>query len=148
MIDSRDIEELEPDTRRLCKLLIKRCEERGIRLLVTSTYRSWACQDALYAKGRTAPGAKVTNARGGQSWHNFRRAFDVVPLDSDGRCVWNDSNLWLRIGRLGQALKLEWGGDFKTLKDKPHFQFTEGMTLADARERIGKDCPKTGTAIA
>ena len=49
---------------------------------VTSAYRSSAEQDKLYAQGRTTPGPRVTNARGGQSAHNFGLAIDVV-LDAD-----------------------------------------------------------------
>nr|WP_295770097.1 M15 family metallopeptidase [Rhodoferax sp.] len=39
--------------------------------------RSCAEQDALYAQGRTAPGNKVTNAKSGDSNHNFGIAFDI-----------------------------------------------------------------------
>ena len=39
-------------------------------------HRTWEEQDALYAKGRTAPGSIVTRAKGGFSNHNFGIAMD------------------------------------------------------------------------
>lgn len=79
------------------------------------------------------PGKKVTNAKGGQSFHNFRVAFDVVPL-VNGKAVWSDSGLWQHIGKLGKDLGLEWAGDWRTFKEMPHFQFTQGLTLKDFQQ--------------
>ena len=44
------------------------------------TLRTFAEQDALYAQGRTKGGLKVTNAKGGQSYHNYGLAIDIVLL--------------------------------------------------------------------
>lgn len=137
-MDSRDIEELEPETRKLCRELIRKSEESGIPIIITSTFRDWDTQDRLFSKGRTTPGRKVTNARGGYSWHNFRRAFDFVPLDAHGGADWNDLDKFDKVGAIGKSLGLEWGGDFKTFPDRPHFQFTHGMSLAQARDLYGK----------
>jgi peptidoglycan L-alanyl-D-glutamate endopeptidase CwlK len=90
-------------------------------------------QARLYAQGRTAPGAIVTKAQPGSSWHNFGLAFDVAPL-VNGRPAWpNDEALWDLIGRYGKAAGLDWGGDFLTIKDRPHFEYHPGLTLAQAR---------------
>jgi peptidoglycan L-alanyl-D-glutamate endopeptidase CwlK len=35
-------------------------------------FRGFDEQNRLYAKGRTAPGKRVTGARGGESWHNYK----------------------------------------------------------------------------
>lgn len=126
--------------------LIHECKALGIDLLVTSTYRDLEAQAALYAQGRSAPGRIVTNARAGQSFHNFRVAFDVVPLRG-GKPVWgttgngidndptdddkDDLELWQRIGAFGEALGLEWAGRWTHFREYPHFQFTGGLTLAD-----------------
>src|SRR5262245_49894508 len=71
------------------RTLMALCAQAGIAILVTQGLRTWKEQDALYAKGRTAPpiGKKyiVTNAKGGSSWHNFGLAFDIVVLDSVGK---------------------------------------------------------------
>jgi peptidoglycan L-alanyl-D-glutamate endopeptidase CwlK len=111
----------------------------GLGLLVTQGLRTWAEQDALYAKGRTAPpiGKQfvVTNARGGRSWHNFGLAFDIVVLDSVGKSDWDVSHPgWSMAAELGKSVGLEWGGDWKGFKDMPHFQYTGGLTLAECRE--------------
>ena len=128
---------LNPKVKDLCKEHIKRFkEETGFTLLITSTYRSFEEQDQLYALGRTKKGTKVTNAKGGQSFHNFRVAYDVVPL-VDGKAAWNRHDLFDKAGKIGESLGLEWGGRFKKLVDKPHFQYTQGMSLADFRAGKG-----------
>lgn len=130
MINSRKISDLNPFVADLCNKHVKACKADGIELLVTSTYRDKASQAALYAIGRTAPGKIVTRANAGQSFHNYRVAYDVVPL-VNGKAVWNDGVLWGKIGAIGKTFGLEWGGDFKAIKDYPHFQYTGGLTLAD-----------------
>ncbi|PHM18038.1 MAG: peptidase M15 [Sulfuricurvum sp. PD_MW2] len=137
MITSRKLEDLHPTVREKALKMEKRCEaELGIDLVFTATYRDDESQDALYAIGRTVKGAKVTNAKAGYSYHNFRLAFDVVAV-RHGKPVWNtsgeDGKLWQDIGRIGKECGLEWGGDFKTLKDLPHFQDSKGLTLAQLR---------------
>lgn len=129
MINSRKIEDLHPHVASLCRKFIEQCKEAGVEVLVTSTYRDHESQNALYAQGRTAPGKIVTKAKGGQSFHNHKVAFDVVPL-VNGKAIWNDEGLWRKIGQIGQEVGLEWGGNWK-FQDKPHFQYTGGLTLAD-----------------
>ena len=134
MLNSRDINDLHPYVAKLAVELKGACALAGIEIIFTQTLRDSAYQDRLYAQGRTEPGKIVTNARGGQSMHNFGLAFDVVPLDSNHQPIWDDkSPLWAKIGQLGKDLGLEWGGDWTSLKDKPHFQYTEGLTLAQLR---------------
>ena len=128
MINSRKIEDLRPDVQVMCRALIAACAAEGIDLLVTSTYRDHESQNVLYAQGRTAPGKIVTNARGGQSFHNFRVAFDVVPVVG-GKAVWNDNKVWKRIGELGEGVGLAWAGRWVSFKEMAHFQ-APGVTLA------------------
>jgi peptidoglycan L-alanyl-D-glutamate endopeptidase CwlK len=136
MINSRKIDDLHPILTKLCLDHIHACKKEGIELLITSTYRDHESQNALYAQGRTKPGNKVTNAKGGESWHNFRVAYDVVPL-RNGKPVWGtkgeDLKIWQRVGEIGKSLGLEWAGDWKTFKEFPHFQYTKGYTLAQFR---------------
>ncbi len=113
------------------------CKTRGLSFVVTAGLRSNAEQDALYAKGRTTEGKVVTKARGGESWHNYGLAFDFVSVDgsqlSHERFIWNDdAPEWQQIGELGESLGLEWGGRWG-FKDKPHFQLTAGIPLAQAK---------------
>lgn len=145
VINSRKVEDLHPIVRAKAIQLEKRVEaELGIDLVITSTYRDDESQNALYAIGRTVKGSgvtakkpmgnKVTNAKAGQSYHNYRVAFDVVPV-RHGKPVWGtngeDGKLWQRIGAIGKEIGLEWAGDWKTFKEFPHFQYTGGLTLAN-----------------
>jgi peptidoglycan L-alanyl-D-glutamate endopeptidase CwlK len=117
----------------MAQQMLYACERAGIDLIVTSTYRDHESQDALYAQGRTMPGKIVTKARAGQSWHNHRLAFDVVPL-RNGKPVWStsgaDGELWAKVGEIGKKCGLEWAGDWSRFREYPHFQFTGGKTLA------------------
>lgn len=132
MIASRAISDLVPRVQTKAIKLIATCRKDGIELIVTSTYRDAESQNALYAQGRTTPGKIVTNVAGGDSMHQYRVAFDVVPI-TNGKCCWNDTALWARIGKLGQQCGLEWGGAWKSFVDKPHFQDTGGLTLAQLK---------------
>ncbi len=134
MINSRSIDDLHPKVQVLCTQFIEKCKSVGISVIIDSTYRDFESQNALYAQGRTTPGKIVTNAKAGESYHNFRVAFDFCPLLADGRPDWNDTLLFIKCGNIGKSLSLEWGGDFKSIKDMPHFQYTEGLTLEDFRK--------------
>lgn len=141
MINSRSVDDLNPKTRQMALNMLLACQNQGITLLITSTFRDAAAQDALYAQGRTKPGKVVTKAKAGFSWHNFRCAFDICPKDKFGKLIWEDRALYAKIGQIGKSCGLEWGGDWVSFKDYPHFQFTAGLTLADLRVKYGKEAP-------
>lgn len=130
MINSRKIEDLHPIVQKKCLDFIHIAKQQGIDILITSTYRDHASQDALFAQGRTTAGKRVTNARGGQSFHNYRVAFDFVPL-VNGKPNWNDLKLFERCGLLGESVGLEWAGRWVKFKEMAHFQYTNGLTLKD-----------------
>lgn len=147
MLNSRKIEDLHPKVQPLARELERRVKaELGVDLILTSTYRDDPSQDSLYAIGRTVKGSGitakkpmgnvVTNAKAGYSWHNYRLAFDVVPV-RHGKPVWGtsgeDGKLWNRIGEIGEEIGLEWAGRWKTFKETAHFQYTQGLTLAQLR---------------
>lgn len=130
MINSRSLDDLIPPARARVQAFLDAAKAANIDLLVTSTYRDNASQDALYAQGRTTPGKIVTNAKAGQSWHNYRCAVDVVPIVT-GKPRWDvKDEVWQQVGSLGKAAGLEWAGDWKKFKEYPHFQYTGGLTLA------------------
>lgn len=124
---------LHPKIRDKAREFLVKAEKAGYKLRITSGLRTYAEQNALYAKGRTAAGSIVTNAKGGQSNHNFGTAFDVVPI-VNGKADWNSKD-WNKIGELGKSIGFAWGGDFKNLVDKPHFEMQFGLTLAQLRKK-------------
>lgn len=94
---------------------------QNVDIEVVQGLRTYAEQDALFAQGRTKPGKRVTNARAGQSNHNFGLAVDVAPAKR-GKIDWDDEDGFDAIGREGKRLGLEWGGDWRTFVDRPHLQ--------------------------
>lgn len=129
MINSRDVFALLPVVSNMCHAFIAACKAEDIDILITSTYRDAESQNALYAQGRTTPGLKVTNAKAGQSYHNFRVAFDFVPI-VNGKAVWNDTLLFQKCGEIGEGIGLEWAGRWKRFPELAHLQYTNGHDLA------------------
>lgn len=107
-----------------------------IRCVVTSGLRTFAEQEALFAQGRTRPGSIVTNARPGQSYHNYGLAVDLASLRTDSDAIdWRDhSPNWPIIGETGQRLGIEWGGVWRSFVDRPHWQLTTGLRLSECLE--------------
>lgn len=132
MINSRDLKDLLPVVRAKAEAFIAECRKEGIEVLITSTYRDDESQNALYAQGRTKAGKIVTNAKAGQSSHNFRCAFDFVPI-VNGKAQWNDLKTFKRCGEIAERVGLEWAGRWKSFKELAHCQYTGGKTLAQLR---------------
>lgn len=110
--------------------LIADLGSRGIVVEVVQGLRTFAEQDDLYAKGRTKPGPIVTQARGGESNHNFGLAVDLCPFTAE-KPDWNASlSVWAAIGAAAEARGLEWGGQWKKFLDKPHVQLPR-MTVKE-----------------
>lgn len=143
-VDSRSekvIATLLQEAQPIARALVQKASTVGITIKIISGLRTFAEQDALYAQGRTASGNIVTNSRGGYSNHNFGIAFDVGVFE--GNKYLPDSPKYKAVGALGGDLGLEWGGNWKTIVDQPHFQlrpawatdFTEKQMLAELRSR-------------
>lgn len=130
VISESRINTLHPKVREKARQFINKAEKQGIKLRITSAYRTWAEQTELYAQGRTKPGSIVTNAKAGESSHNFGTAIDVVPI-VNGNADWNTD--WNKIAVIGKSLGFAWGGDWVSFKDKPHFEMNFGNTLAQLR---------------
>ena len=130
-IASRRISDLDPIVATMCAMHMKFCRDAGIELMLTSTYRNKKAQDELYAMGRTAPGYIVTDAVGGESFHNYKVAYDVVPIVA-GKAMWDEEHpSWKIVGFLGKEAGLDWAGDWKRSREYAHFQYTGGLTIAD-----------------
>ena len=133
MINSRKLEDLHPKVKLLCERFVASCAKQNIDVLITSTYRDGESQNALYAQGRTAPGKIVTKAKADQSFHNWKCAFDFVPI-VNGKAQWNDTALFTKCGEIAEAVGLEWAGRWKTFKELAHCQYTNGLTLQDFQQ--------------
>ena len=133
MINSRSLDDLIAPAKELVEHFLSLCKDEGIDLLVTSTYRDNESQQALYEQGRTTAGKVVTNAKAGDSWHNWRCAVDVVPM-VNGKPNWDGLHpVWDQIGQLGEQAGLEWAGRWRSFKELAHFQYTGGLTLTDLK---------------
>lgn len=116
----------------------------GVRLRFSQTLRTVAEQNELYAQGRTKKGSIVTNAKGGQSIHNYGLAFDIVLLydkDNDGTfetASWEEDKHWNTVVDFFKNQGWFWGGDFKSIKDTPHFEKTFGNTWQTLQNKLGK----------
>lgn len=125
----RDITLCHPRLQRLAGAWMKACVTQGIAVTIGETFRTVAEQDALYAQGRTKPGKKVTNAPGSSysSQHQWGIAFDfylIMDIDGDGSTsddAFNDrTGMFKKAAEIAKGLGLAWGGDWKSLEDKPH----------------------------
>lgn len=110
----------------------------GVDVRIISGTRSYAEQNDLYAIGRTKETSRrpVTNAKGGYSNHNFGIAFDIG-LFRAAKYI-PESALYAKLGPVGEAVGLEWGGRWKTFKDEPHYEYPTGLTLAQMRSRVAQ----------
>ncbi len=128
MIDSRRLEDLNPIMRVLVTAFLKKAEEQGIPVVITSTYRDAECQNKYF---NAKP--PVTTVRGNYSYHQWRVAADIVPRDEKGNPTWSpkDPGVWNRLGEIGKSVGLEWGGSWSGFVDKPHYQCTFGFTCND-----------------
>ena len=110
--------------------------ELNITLRVTHGLRTIAEQNALYAQGRTTAGKIVTNAKGGQSFHNHGLAIDVVEM-INGKPNWNFD--FSKLKPIADRFGMVWGGNFKTIIDRPHFEITFGYKKATQLAVLPKD---------
>lgn len=110
--------------------LLKNCAARGATYKQTAGLRTYAEQDKIYAQGRTLPGKRVSNAKGGQSIHNFGCAADFAAIK--GKKVSWDVADYKVLQEEAEKLGLESGGSWKAIKDWPHVQLplqARGFTL-------------------
>jgi peptidoglycan LD-endopeptidase CwlK len=133
----------------------------------TYTLRTFAEQAAIYNQGRSTPGPIVTNAKAGQSFHNYGLAIDIALLvDKDGNGTYDEVKWdtigdydgdkiadWMEIVRVFKAFGWTWGADWDNdgitkaqgdrdegLVDAPHFQKVFGYKVSSllAMHNAGK----------
>lgn len=104
---------------------------------ITAGVRTAEEQNRLYQKGRTAPGAKVTNVDGYKLKSNHQIKFDGlgyatdigVIVNGEYKGTWKDFHYYQDIyntankAGLLEKYGIEWGGNcWRTFKDAPHWQ--------------------------
>jgi len=129
---------------------------KGARLRFAYVFRSNALQDKLYNQK-----PKVTNAKGGQSIHNYGLAFDIVLLyDNDGNGTFEEASYsqirdfdkdtiadWKEVTDFFKSKGWECGADWKTFKDAPHFQHDYGFDWKTLKARVDKGIIITDNGI-
>lgn len=106
----------------------------GVHPYITEGLRTFERSADLYAQGRTNPGQIVTNAKAGQSWHNYGLAFDFA-IQRNGKFDWTVGHDWMVCVNIFKGAGFAWGGDWQSLKDYPHFEMRFGLTTKMALAR-------------
>ncbi|KOR81648.1 hypothetical protein AM232_10080 [Bacillus sp. FJAT-21352] len=122
--------------------MVKRAYQEGIFVQISAGYRSMEEQAKLYGQGRLGyiydgknysdlSKPRVTNAKPGQSYHNYGLAVDYFIVSDDGKnAIWTVDAKWRRVAAIGKSLGFEWGGDWSSFKDYPHLDMTGGLTYS------------------
>jgi peptidoglycan L-alanyl-D-glutamate endopeptidase CwlK len=136
------IHTLLPQVQREARRFLARAQRglSGLTVRILSGTRTYAEQDRLFAQGRNGnAGPIVTNARGGQSNHNFGIAWDIGLFDG-GRYLTGataaEQQAYRDVARIAKGDALEWGGDWTSFKDPPHYQIKTNLTLAQVQQRF------------
>ena len=151
------ISKLHPTVRAEVNQIIHECDialTGKAEIRITQGLRTFAEQDALYQQGRTTPGkkdtsdrelAKQTNAKAGQSIHNYGFAVDICLIIDNKTASWDTAKDWDndQVADWYECVKIfakhgwEWGGNWKTFKDLPHFDkkgFNNWKTLSKLKK--------------
>jgi peptidoglycan L-alanyl-D-glutamate endopeptidase CwlK len=128
MTTSKKLHGLHPELVEKVQRVLAAMAALGFPMMVTDGLRTTEQQQALFAKGRTAPGSIVTNADGVTRKSNhqakddgFGHAADCTFLEN-GKPTWSEKYPWPAYGACAEAVGLRWGGRFKSLPDKPHVE--------------------------
>lgn len=129
-MSSRSLDDLHPIFRPMARAFVAAAMAADLEVLIYCTLRDSAEQNELYAHGRTKPGPIVTNARGGQSAHNYGMAFDGVPM-LHGKPMWDQSHpLWKTYGEMAAAAGAEWAGTWISFVEFPHVQHPQWKVIS------------------
>lgn len=133
----RGVEYLIPKAQVECNKFISACESKGLKVKITDTLRTKQEQDALYAQGRTKAGSIVTNVKYPNSMHNWGVAWDFCR--ADGRDAYDNSDRFFeKCGEVAVSLGLIWGGNWKSIIDRPHVQLSDwGDTPTQLKNEYG-----------
>lgn len=132
-VTSQRISMLHPSVRDEITKIITECNSSltgRAKVRITQGLRTFKEQDDLYAIGRTKTGKKVTNAKAGQSIHNYGLAVDICLLIDGKEASWDTAKDWDndKVADWYECVKIfakygwDWGGNWKSFKDLPHFE--------------------------
>jgi peptidoglycan L-alanyl-D-glutamate endopeptidase CwlK len=112
----------------------------NVQVVLISGARTFDQSNALYAIGRTVKGDNaspshpmgdvVTNAPAGESFHNYMLAADMAMI-TDGKDDFVVGPHWMTVVAIMKKHGFEWGGDWKSIKDYPHFEMSFGYGWRD-----------------
>jgi len=132
----RNILTLSLSAQREARLFLGRLMDAGMIARILSGTRTYAEQNAVFRQGRFGnPGKIVTNARGGFSNHNFGIAWDIGIFTESGGYV-GDGPEYDQAATIGLSEQIEWGGNWKTIVDKPHYQVRLNIPISEMRNKF------------
>lgn len=105
----------------------------GYEMVLIEGYRSPERQAELMA------GGKATRAGAWQSCHQYGLGVDSAPI-RDGRLQWDMEDPWTRrgyflYGELAEQAGLDWGGNWRSIKDYVHVEATARCKVARSAKR-------------
>lgn len=110
----RSLDKLDPKFRPFVDKFLVECRKQQLYVTVIETLRSEAQHQADLKN-------KVSWIK--HSLHQDGLAMDVVPNDLLKEKGWGpDSPLWEKMGKIGEAVGMTWGGRWKQ-KDLDHFEY-------------------------
>ncbi len=131
----RNLELLQLPAQHAARRFMSVVTKSGIEARIISGTRSYDEQNALFRQGRFGnPGPRVTRARGGDSWHNFGIAWDIGVFK--GGKYLTELKPYEHAAEVGMMDGLEWGGDWKSFPDRPHYQLALPLKVSEVRERF------------
>lgn len=123
----RNIRSLRLDAQLLCRQSLAAIRAQGVDARVISGTRTYAQQAALFRQGRNGNKLpRVTNANAGQSWHNFGLAWDIG-IFKGGEYI-TTHKPYTDAANHGKIAGVEWGGDWESFPDIPHYQTPFGAS--------------------
>ncbi len=152
------IAHLHPKLRYDVTMAVTNCANRGVDIIIPQGLRTFQEQNNIYAQGRTqeilnAVGLNTTiampllknvsNAYGGQSYHNYGLALDFCLVHKDGSISWDlkedmDKDKvsdWMEVVEEFEKLNFSWGGHWKKA-DNPHFEKTFGYNFRTLMDMV------------
>ncbi len=122
------------------RIFMRKMRKARIQARIISGTRTYEEQNKLFRQGRYGnPGKRVTNARGGQSNHNFAIAWDIG-IFSGGKYI-TKAGPYKRAADIGLSEDLIWGGNWRRFRDVPHYQLATGLAIKAVRKKFEKGMP-------